>query len=590
MTSLGTLIIRAASSISDPSSTQAEIISKLISLQTRLQEGVLRVAVLGQFKRGKSTLLNALLGAPLLPAGVIPVTAIPTFIGSGTQPRARISFTSGEEVLQICGQGDIMRALDRYISEEQNPHNRLNVEKVEIEFPSDFLKHGIVMIDTPGVGSTFLHNTRTAEAVLSECDAALFVISADPPITEVEVNYLRDVQKLVPKIFFVLNKKDLLDANERKAAERFLVDVLKQQPGFGQRVALFSVSGKAGLQAKQDNDSCALAESGIHRLEEVLAEELAREKREIVFKAGRLRAISLVSQLRFQSELERRALLMPQEELRNKARIFEESVARFESERQALSDFVSIDRNHLLKELDEEIELLWKKAQTETREILEAIAVERVRAKAASDRLAAALSQRFEQAFPQFVAEFRRKLNERLAVHRGRADALISLVRQTAANLMDISMSLPPADEAFEMKRDPYWVAPESPLSLLDLSTGVITHFLPESMRERRLIRKLKGDAERAILRNVANLDWAMRQNIEEAFRNFEADLAEQLDNALQVTREVLRLALDRHAAASEEGAVYIGGAERSVLALTQILTELENQAIAVRERPSPAA
>jgi ribosome biogenesis GTPase A len=223
------LLARAASSVSNPSLSQKEILAKLTSLQERLDEGLLRVAVLGQFKRGKSTLLNALLGAPLLPAGVIPVTAIPTFIRAGEKPKAKISFGSDKAPVEVSGEPDIKRALEQHISEAQNPHNRLEVEKVEIEFPSEFLARGILAIDTPGVGSTFLHNTRTAEAVLDECDAALFVLSADPPITEAEVNYLRQVQKLIPKLFFILNKKDLLDTHERSLAETFLADVLKRQ-------------------------------------------------------------------------------------------------------------------------------------------------------------------------------------------------------------------------------------------------------------------------------------------------------------------------------------------------------------------------
>ena len=183
MTSLETLLSRAASAVPHPSTAQSEIIARLTALQERLDEGLLRVAVLGQFKRGKSTLLNALLGAPLLPAGVIPVTAIPTFLRAGIEAKARISFSDGHAPLHVLGEREIQHALEQHIAEAQNPRNRLHVEKVEIEFPSEFLNRGILAIDTPGVGSTFLHNTQTAEAVLSECDAALFVLSADPPIT-----------------------------------------------------------------------------------------------------------------------------------------------------------------------------------------------------------------------------------------------------------------------------------------------------------------------------------------------------------------------------------------------------------------------
>jgi ribosome biogenesis GTPase A len=73
---------------SHPTAAQQELLVRLSRLRTRLDEGLLRVAVLGQFKRGKSTLLNALLGVPLLPTGVTPVTAIPTFIKAGPKTTA----------------------------------------------------------------------------------------------------------------------------------------------------------------------------------------------------------------------------------------------------------------------------------------------------------------------------------------------------------------------------------------------------------------------------------------------------------------------------------------------------------------------
>ena len=89
------LLTRAITSVPDPSEAQERILDKLRDLRKRFEEGRLRVAVLGQFKRGKSTLLNALLGAPLLPTGVTPVTAIPTFVEASDSTWVRVTFNSG---------------------------------------------------------------------------------------------------------------------------------------------------------------------------------------------------------------------------------------------------------------------------------------------------------------------------------------------------------------------------------------------------------------------------------------------------------------------------------------------------------------
>ena len=576
MASLGFLLARAAASVPNPTPMQRQILEKLNLLQARLDEGLLRVAVLGQFKRGKSTLLNALLGAPVLPTGVTPVTAIPTFIKAGPKAAARITFQDGKKPLLTSVEGEIPDVLERYISEGKNPHNRLKVESVEIEVRSEFLDHGIVLIDTPGVGSTFLHNTRAAAAVLTECDAAVFVVSPDPPITEVEVNYLSKVQELIPKIFFALNKVDLLDSQERCMAERFLADVLREQPIITQPFWIFSISAKQGLQAKLDRDSQALTASGVEHLEQVLAGELAREKHEIVFATGRLRSISLVGELLFQSKLEHKALVTPEADLKQKASTFESSVARFESERRALSDFIVVDRARLLKELDADTERLWKEAQSELHQILSRITGPRFDEGEARNQITVELSQYFETAFREFVEMFRTKLSERLAVHQGRAGALINLVRQTAADLMKITVTLPQSNEAFEVKREPYWVAPETVASLLGLSASAVTRFLPSGVRESRARHQFAADAKKAVLRNVANLDWAIRQNIEEGFRRFESSLSEQLGSALQATRQAMHIAIERRTARIEEIDEYVKELTRSLASLSDIFTELQ--------------
>ena len=90
----------------------------------------------------------------------------------------------------------------------------------------------------------------------------------------------------------------------------------------------------------------------------------------------------------------------------------------------------------------------------------------------ARDLVATVLSRYFEQALRKFIESFRAKSSEQLAVHQERAGALINLVRQTAADLMEISVTLPRSYETFELKREPYWVAPQPSGSLLDISAA----------------------------------------------------------------------------------------------------------------------
>ncbi len=574
MAAVGEILARAKASIAHPSAALARRLQKLDDLQDRLDEGLLRVAALGQFKRGKSTLLNALLGAPLLPMGVTPVTALPTFIRAGDRPRVRVEFDDEQRsVIQGEG-GGVAEILDRFISEARNPHNRRRVASVSIEVPSDLLVQGVMLIDTPGVGSTHRHNTTAAEAALAECDAAIFVLSADPPITEVEVEYLEKIRRLIPRILFVLNKADLLDEAEQAAAIQYLKSVLKERQ-IAAPDGVFPVSARLGLRARFDGDGQALEGSGLTRLEDALTGDLARSKRTILDVTLRVRAIDLVADMLFQAELEYRALLTPEAELRRKAEIFEASVHSFEEERRLLSDFLALDRKRLLRELESETDRVWSEARKEAMRLVAEIECAAVETRATRDLIAQALARHFEAALGESIRLVQDKMKTAALEHRKRAGALIELVRKTAADLLEIDAPPPPDEEVLKLRREPYWLAPEASLSIIDASAGALARLLPAALRQRRAREQLAADTERAALRNVANLDWSLRQNIEDSTRDFETALGEQLGGALDSTREALKMAIEKRAARSAAIESEAAEAKGVVEALSGLLREL---------------
>lgn len=571
---LDSLLARAVAAIHSPTISQQEILARINELRTRLGDDVIRVAVLGQFKRGKSTLLNALLGSPLLPVGVTPITAIPTFIRYGEDIIARVTFQDGKEPLLVQTPSEIPRALQYYVSESENALNRLNVKSVELEVRSEFLARGILLVDTPGVGSTLLHNTQAAEAILPQCDAAIFVTSADPPITEVECTYLRKIRRLVPKLYFVLNKIDLLTPAELIIADGFLKNVLKDQAVASDNEKIFLISARKALEGGLNSNSEAVETSGVASLMTALAVELAREKHAIILATGLRRSTALVHELLFQSELEHQALLLPQEKLEEKLGIFNLAANGFDRERQELSDFLAVDRKRLISELEAETDKLWDSARRDARRSLEELAARTPQA--ARDELTRLLSQQFDTAFQQTIQVLRSRLVTRLSVHQERASALITLIRQGTADLMEIPAVLPEPQDVLETRREPYWVAPEPSASLSAISTGALSRLLPQTLRNRYERKQLISDTEAAVLRNIANLEWAVRQNIEEAFRRFEFTMTEQMTQVSAATRQAIQIAIERRNARVEEFDVYVKESSLVVAALSDILKSLQ--------------
>ena len=176
----------------------------------------LYVAVIGEFNRGKTTLINALLGAELLPTGVLPVTAVPALVRFGLRPRVVVRLLDGsEEASDIAG-------LQGYLTEQENPGNRKGVREAIIEFPAAVLESGLILVDTPGTGSVHLHNTQAAVDFLPRVDVALLVLSVDAPLSESEARMLQDVSRTAARIAVCVNKVDRLTPNETREAVEFV--------------------------------------------------------------------------------------------------------------------------------------------------------------------------------------------------------------------------------------------------------------------------------------------------------------------------------------------------------------------------------
>jgi len=189
-------------------------------LVTRISEGRFFVACIGQFKRGKSTLLDALVGEAILPTGVVPVTSVPTVLRYGSQRAARVLIASKWQTI-------LPEELAQYVSEELNPENEKCVEGVEVFLPAPLLAHGMCLVDTPGIGSVFAGNTVTTTEFIPQIDAAILVVGADPPISGEELALMETVAANVDEVKVVLNKIDRVSPAEREQATAFAMRVLE---------------------------------------------------------------------------------------------------------------------------------------------------------------------------------------------------------------------------------------------------------------------------------------------------------------------------------------------------------------------------
>lgn len=290
---------------------------KLVALEQKLSKGQLHLAVLGQMKRGKSSLINALLRAKVLPTGILPATAIITEMRYGNTPTATVVYTTGGMRESVT-----ISALSDYITEVGNPGNKKQVASVEVTYPSPFLEGGIVLIDTPGIGSTHAHNTDTTERYLSEVDAGIVVLSVDPPVTELESKFIRDLRQEVPKLIFVLSKTDTASPAEVDEIIKFLATELD-------RLGIPSPE-IFPLSAHRDLAANGQTENGLATFEQRLRTFLSQEKQQVLVHSVAMDLAEIARTLRFAASIGARAGAMSEEDLRNKKAALDRMIAEIE--------------------------------------------------------------------------------------------------------------------------------------------------------------------------------------------------------------------------------------------------------------------
>ncbi|KAF2325170.1 hypothetical protein GH714_024821 [Hevea brasiliensis] len=250
-------------------------VSLLIDAVSQLDEPFL-LAIVGEFNSGKSTVINALLGERYLKEGVVPTTNEITFL-----------------------------RYSKYNSEEPQRCERHPDGQYICFLPAPILKE-MNIVDTPGTNVILQRQQRLTEEFVPRSDLLLFVISADRPLTESEVDFLRYTQQWKKKVVFVLNKSDLYqNTSELEEAISFIKENTRNLLST-ENVILYPVSARSALEAKLsaasdtklDYDESLVSEShwkisSFYELESVKELTMKMEKESITWR----RKTSLLKQL-----------------------------------------------------------------------------------------------------------------------------------------------------------------------------------------------------------------------------------------------------------------------------------------------------
>jgi len=206
-------------------------------LLDRLEHPVFEIGVFGRVSSGKSSLLNHLLGAEVLPVGVTPVTAIPTRIRFGPEPLVIVDFADRQKVVVEPGR------LVEFASEQGNPANAKHVSRIHVELPSPCLKDGVTFVDTPGLGSLATAGAEETLAYLPRCDLGLVLIDAGSTLTHEDLKLVQALYHSGAAAMVLVSKADLLQPADRSRTAAYVRQQLAAELSLDLPVYLVSVVG-----------------------------------------------------------------------------------------------------------------------------------------------------------------------------------------------------------------------------------------------------------------------------------------------------------------------------------------------------------
>ena len=315
------------------------------------------VAIVGEFKRGKSTLINALLGEEVLPADVLPATATLNRVTYSDTPYVEVEYKDGSnERVDIDKLSDYVTKLS-YESEKRAE----TVKQATVYYATDFCKNNVDIIDTPGLNDDE-QMTNVTLSILPEIDAAVFVISANSPFSQFEKEFLEkkmltsDMGRIIFAVncFGTFSKEDedrIVDTVEKRIgsyvmekAKMVMGENSKEFAVYKRKIGkpkVIGVYAKKALMAKESGDSAMLAESNFPTFENALETLLTKERGSITLQILANKIISSGSEIINSIVIRENSLMMETDEFMEKYNAAIEEIDEIRTKKRA--EFVRIN-------------------------------------------------------------------------------------------------------------------------------------------------------------------------------------------------------------------------------------------------------
>lgn len=338
---------------------------KLEELTQDIQNDFFVVVVLGEFKRGKSTFINALIGKDLLPTDVLPETATINALIYNEKPELQIIMQDGS-----IEKGEVERSFLERFSAKKQTDECSKIKYIKIGYPFKLLDANVVIVDTPGVSDLNEQRCDVTYNFIPKANAVLFLLDANSPLKKSERDFIEDklLAQGIDNIIFLVNKYDNVDEEEDEDFwENLQVHMLKAFADSEYKLKnleMYPLSAKLALQGELEQRPEFVAASGIDKIKAALQSNIT-EGRVEEEKLQRYKARMQAVLLSLNSELENKRALKSADvdKLREAQNGLNEMFTEQVENKQRIAAFVEDEKKNIVAMTDKSLRFFYKRLE-----------------------------------------------------------------------------------------------------------------------------------------------------------------------------------------------------------------------------------
>ena len=324
---------------------------QLSDLERDIQNDFFSVVVLGEFKRGKSTFVNSLIGERLLPADILPTTAT---INALMWDEERVTYVVKHDGSVEQGKSSL-EFLCKFTADEKNDLN--NIKYLKVGHPAEILKNDVVIVDTPGVSDINEQRAQVTYDFIPKANAVIFLLDATAPLKRSEKEFIDDhlVKIGIDRILFIANKFDEIDEDEEETVlldiERRLFSAFREANGelTIQDISVLPMSSAWALKGIEDQNGTLIDQSGINavkaKIQQIITSSSVAEEKT---KRYKIRLMEILNSIQRGLENDRNIQQASVDELKKILDNMDEMLKENGKRKKILSEYIDTEQENVM--------------------------------------------------------------------------------------------------------------------------------------------------------------------------------------------------------------------------------------------------